>query len=111
MRIVELDSARCRIASDFFGRAMGLLGRNCLDPEEFMVLMRCRAVHTIGMRFPIDILFFSKRLVLVRIIEGLPAWRIAYCARAFGVLETNAGWATKNRVRVGDRLVWRRTLG
>ena len=51
----------------------GLLGRDGIDGA--MLLRPARSVHSVGMRFPIDVAFCDQDLVVVR--THLPAARTA----------------------------------
>ncbi|MGD0749626.1 MAG: DUF192 domain-containing protein [Acidimicrobiales bacterium] len=63
-----------------------------------------RAVHTAGMRFPIDVAFLSDDLTVVRMTRLKP-WRLARGGRAArSAVETEAGALERWGVQVGDRL-------
>ena len=55
--------AGAEVADGFSARSRGLLGRKAY--EGALVLPRTRAVHTVGMRFPIDVAFCDKDMVVV----------------------------------------------
>ena len=84
------------------GRARGLLGRDGFDGV--MLLRPCRNVHTIRMRFAIDVAFCDRSDVVVRTVTLRPnrispfVWRSAY------VLEAEAGAFARWGLHVGDRL-------
>jgi hypothetical protein len=89
--------------TDSFGeRTKGLIGRaGC---EGALHLPGVRAVHTAGMRFPLDVAFLSGDLVVVRIVR-LPPWRVALPRRGVrSVLQTEAGALERWGVRVADQL-------
>ena len=56
------------------------------------------------MRFPIDVLFVSDAGRVVKIVEHLPAWRIAAAWRASITVELAAGVARRSQLRAGDVL-------
>jgi hypothetical protein len=62
-------------ARTFRARLVGLLGRARLTPEEAVVLVPCRSVHTIGMRFPIDIAFLDREGRVVHLVHNLRPFR------------------------------------
>jgi len=83
-------------------RAKGLTGRESC--EGALHLPGVRAVHTAGMRFPLDVAFLSEALVVVRIVR-VPPWRLALPRRgARSVLQTEAGAMERWGVRVADQL-------
>jgi hypothetical protein len=89
--------------TDSFGeRARGLLGRD--GCEGGLHLNGARAVHTVGMKFPLDVAFLSKDLVVMRMLR-LPPWRIALPRPGVrSVLQTEAGALERWGVRVADQL-------
>jgi uncharacterized protein len=63
-----------------------------------------RTVHTIGMRFDIDVAFLSGERVVVRVARLKP-WRVAMGGRtARSAVETEAGALERWGIRVGDQL-------
>jgi uncharacterized protein len=83
-------------------RARGLLGRDGI--EGAMLLRRCRSVHTIGMRFDLDVAFLDADDVIIRMVR-LPRWRVTWPSwAARSVLEAEAGAFGRWELRVGDQL-------
>ncbi len=78
----------------FFERMRGLLGRDTLPEGDVYAFPRCRAVHTIGMRFAIDIVFLDKMGNVLSIHENVPPgrWMVSGGRRAHTTLEAAAGW-------------------
>jgi uncharacterized membrane protein (UPF0127 family) len=91
-------------ALDSKRRRKGLLGRNGLADNYALVLAPCGAVHTIGMRFPIDVLFVAADGCVVKVVERLGTWRIAGALRARITVELAAGVVGRHDVVTGDRL-------
>lgn len=95
-----LASAEC--AATPAARRKGLLGRNEL--EGAIVLERCRWVHTIGMRFPIDVAFLDEDGLVIRTVQ-MPRQRIGLpVPRARRVIEAEAGAFARWGVHVGDTI-------
>src|SRR3954471_11109889 len=71
--------ASAEVASTRAARRRGLLGRESFDGA--LVFPRTRAVHTIGMQFPIDVAYLDSRdeVLDVRMMRpwriGVPRWR------------------------------------
>jgi uncharacterized membrane protein (UPF0127 family) len=91
-------------ALDSKRRRKGLLGRDGLDDNHALVLAPCGAVHTIGMRFPIDVLFVGADGCVVKVVERLRTWRIAGALRACITVELAAGAVRRRDIATGDRL-------
>lgn len=69
-------------------------------------LIPCRAIHTVGMRFPIDVVLLDKSLKVVLLMENLPPFRLSKFHRStHSVLELAAGAVEASSTRVGDQLV------
>jgi len=86
-------------------RSRGLLLRRRLDAETAYMLPRCRAVHTIGMHYRIDVLFCDEGGRILSIRENLGPCRIAHEPAASHVWELDAGTARRWGWAVGDRIL------
>jgi hypothetical protein len=92
------------VAQTRAARRRGLLGRASLAAGAALVITRCNAVHTLGMRFAIDVVFVDSRGRVRKIARALPPRRIAFAMRASRAIEFGAGWLQPDAVCVGDRL-------
>ena len=84
---------RVAVAAARRARRQGLAGLVELDPDDALLLPRCRSVHTFGMRFPIDVVFLDRHGEPVRVAAAVPPRRLVTCLRAHAALETPAGAA------------------
>ena len=84
-------------------RRRGLLGRDSLNPSAALVLSPCWAIHTMFMRFAIDVIFVDRQGRAVRIVHELPPWRITGAAGARSTIELRAGSLQLLDVQVGDQ--------
>ena len=75
MEVVEIQGVRAEVAKSFFQRARGLIGRKGLEPGTGMLILRCNAIHTFFMRFPIDAIFLDRDDQVVKIVRSIPSWR------------------------------------
>lgn len=91
-------------ATSWLARARGLLGKRHLAIDEGIYLAPCKSVHTLGMRFDIDLVFVDGDLRVVRVVKGLAPWRAAGARRAFGVIELGSGAVERHGLRCGDVL-------
>lgn len=83
-------------------RARGLLGRDGI--EGAMLLRHCRSVHTLGMRFDLDVAFLDPDDVIIRMLR-LHRWRVTWPVwGARSVLEAEAGAFGRWELRIGDQL-------
>lgn len=93
--------AAAEVATTMAARWQGLLGRDGLDGA--LVLPRTRAVHTLGMRFAIDVAFLDRRLRVVDVCTMAP-WRVGRPRWCASVLEAEAGSFERWGLRVADQL-------
>lgn len=99
--------ATLEVAESMGTRARGLLGRDGI--EGAILLQPARSVHTIRMRFAIDVAYLDGDQRVVRIVTmapnriGLPVWR------ARSVVEAEAGSFERWGLRTGDRVEIRGT--
>jgi len=77
-------------ADNFFSRACGLLFRKKLKNNEFLWLRSCSAIHTVGMRYAIDVYFLDQDHLVKRVIRDLRPFRFAWNTQAVSVVETLA---------------------
>jgi hypothetical protein len=85
-------------------RRKGLLGRDFLRDGSAMVLAPTNAIHTCGMRFPIDVVFVRRNGVVVKVRSCVPPWRAVVSLPAYAVIELPSGTLAPDDVKVGDVL-------
>jgi uncharacterized membrane protein (UPF0127 family) len=86
------DGLRVHDARGMRARRRGL-GRLDTLPADRALHLRCRAVHTFTMRFPLDLIWLDADGAVVRVDRDVPPRRHRGCARARAVIETRAGCA------------------
>jgi uncharacterized membrane protein (UPF0127 family) len=86
-------------------RTIGLLGRDGLEAGEGLWLERCWGVHTVGMRFSLDILFLDAEFRIVAFERNVRPGRLAVVyASSYHVIELPAGTLDPLDLLIGDRL-------
>jgi uncharacterized membrane protein (UPF0127 family) len=103
-RTGEVVANAVELADTRATRRRGLLGRDGLDPSTALVLSPCFSIHTVNMRFAIDVAFVDRGGVVVRILRDMRPWRLAIVPRARAAIEMAAGGLSARDIRVGDRL-------
>ena len=98
-------ATKIRKADNFITRLVGLLKRSTLGPEEALWLMPSKGIHTIGMKFPIDVVFLNRKNFVLAIVPSMAPYRISRIElRAYSVLELPNGTIKKSQTEVGDQL-------
>ena len=100
--------ARVGLATSFWARFRGLMGRGSLAPDEGLYLP-VNSIHMLFMRFPIDALFLDRpdsagvqRVVAIR--AGLRPWTgiVMPVRGAAGVVELASGAVERAGLAIGD---------
>lgn len=99
--------ATLEVAPTRRARRKGLLGRDRF--EGALLLRPARSVHTFGMRFPIDVAFCSRDLVVLRTCRMVPGRLSRPLLKAHAVIEAEAGAFELWSLKAGDELSVRGT--
>ena len=94
--------ASLEVAEDRRARRKGLLGRDSI--EGALLLVPARSVHSIGMRFPIDVAWLDRDLTVLRTTRLGRNRMTLPVVRAHSVLEAEAGTFARWSLQVGDQL-------
>ncbi len=95
------------VADTHWTRFRGLLG---LRPGDFrngsgLWIVPCHGVHTLGMAFPIDVVYLDRGMMVIHIQHDLQPWRFAPVrTQAASVLELPCRIAAETRTTVGDKI-------
>ncbi len=95
------------VADSYLRRLVGLFGKTKRWAQlgRGLWIVPSRGVHTIGMMFPIDLIFLSKEKEVVHVEEHLRPFRIsAVSLKATSVLELPAHTVFRTGTQVGDRM-------
>lgn len=112
MKTLELRTAdgRCiarqvQMACSFRSRCIGLLREKAMPDHVGLLLVPGGSVHTLGMRFTIDVVFLSKQMRVLGLAERVPPWRLVIAPRGTArVLELAAGKIAATRLTTGTYL-------
>ena len=93
------------VASSRAERRKGLLGRDGFDGA--MLFERAKSVHTLGMRFAIDVAHLDGAGAVLK-LTTMPPWRLGMpVVAAKAIVEAEAGSFERWGVGVGDTLEMR----
>lgn len=101
-------AGRVERAATTIDRMRGLLGRSSLGPGAALLIERCGAVHTVGMRFALDVVFLDRAWRVVRVVRKVRPGRLMVCGgwRAKRVVEFESGCLEVGSVLVGKTMTW-----
>jgi uncharacterized protein len=84
---VELLGSDVPVATTWLSRLLGLALLSRGRAGAGLLIPGCRSVHTIGMRFKLDLLFLDREGRVIEMRRDVPAGRIVRCSGADSVLE------------------------
>lgn len=94
------------IADSYLSRLRGLLGKKQLSGTDGLLLKRCSAVHTIGMRYSLDLVFMDREGKVLKCAEGVKPFRMATAKGAYYTLELNEGVINEQDISISDHFYW-----
>lgn len=97
-------ATRLELAGESSARTKGLLGRTSLEPGEGLWILPCEGVHTIGMKFAIDLIYIDKKHRVRKVRSAVPPWRLSLCLSAESILELPAGVIRATQTQKGDQI-------
>ena len=88
-----------------WARMRGLIGRSSLESGEGLLLLGTKCIHTIGMRFAVDVLFLDEKGCVVNLIHAFKPFRIsAFITNSAMVLELPAGVLYESGTEIGNQI-------
>src|SRR5438128_1584542 len=98
-------AANVRLADSPRSRRIGLLQHQTMQVDEGLWIYPTQAIHTFGMRFPIDVVFLDRNLRVKRVYHRLAPFRLTtFVWGAQSVLELASGSLAGTGTTVGDEL-------
>ena len=88
-------------------RIRGVLGRPPLEPDEAYVICRAQKVHTVGVPYPLDVVFCDRRWRVLHVETLQPRGRSRRIADALYCVELLGGRASETGIEPGQRLAFR----
>jgi uncharacterized membrane protein (UPF0127 family) len=110
VRLVNLTRStvlaeRADVAEAPAARRRGLLGTPSLPDGRGLVIIPCRHIHTMGMKYAIDVAFVDASWMVKRVVHNLKPGRLSpLVLRSRVVLELPAGKVGETRTEKGDML-------
>jgi uncharacterized membrane protein (UPF0127 family) len=95
------------VADTHWTRLRGLLGLSSSDFRNGsgLWIVPCHGVHTLGMGFPIDVVYLDRTMTVIHIQRDLQPWRFAPIrTEATSVLELPCRIAAETKTALGDKI-------
>lgn len=93
-------------ADTTFSRLKGLIGRLRLKIDEGLWVVPSCGVHTVGVLFPLDLIYLDEQYRVVHLLEHFPKFRIAPLRiEAASVLELPPHTIYSSQTQVGDQML------
>ncbi len=92
-------------ADDFFSKSKGLLFAHPDQKNHALWMVPCQMIHTVGMRWPLDIIFLNRQLRVLKVVKNVgPFHLFVGCPGAHSVLEFFSGCWDASKIQVGNQL-------
>lgn len=110
-RVIDINKQDCLLSdvkktNNIFERMRGLLFRSKLKPMQALWIEPCPSIHTVGMKYSIDVVFLDKKGIVLKVVNNIAPMRMAACKGAKVSLELLAGEAKKVQIQIGMQLNW-----
>ena len=103
--------SRIGLADTELTRLFGLLGKSGLEPGSGILIRPSSGVHTLFMRFPIDVVALDKSRCVIKLWPRLVPWRLTSVSfKTHSILELAPGQIEACGIQVGDQIVITDTL-
>ncbi len=82
MKIINLTkntilADEAKMANNFFTRLVGLLNRRSLNKGEALILTPSNSIHSLFMRFSIDVIFLDKAGKVIGVLPSFKPFRLS----------------------------------
>ena len=87
-------------------RLKGLIGKLTLGLDEGLWIVPSRGIHTVGVLFPLDLVYLDEGHKVIHVVESFPTFRISpLIAQAASVLELSTHTIYSSQTQPGDQLI------
>lgn len=92
-------SIEIAITQTFKERNRGLLALPKIRIDQGLLISPCRSVHTFAMQYPLDLVYLSKQLKVVKLVENIQPNRISCAITGHSTLELCAGTIARLQIK------------
>ncbi|OUV63547.1 MAG: hypothetical protein CBC79_00660 [Gammaproteobacteria bacterium TMED119] len=101
LRVLEVA-----ITETLLERNRGLLVLAPLQHGQGLLLTHCMSIHTLGMQYPIDLIYLNRAWQIIKLVSALAPRRTSICWRARSVLEAYPGTIKALDLHLGMHMTW-----
>jgi uncharacterized protein len=102
----QVIAENVQYADTWWQRFAGFIPKREIPPDDGLWFRDCWAIHTLGMRARIDVIFLDEQSRVMKMERSVASHRpIVSCFGARNVVELGAGALDGRDVLAGDRLV------
>jgi uncharacterized membrane protein (UPF0127 family) len=93
-------------ADTTLARLKGLIGKLTLGLDDGLWIVPSRGIHTVGVLFPLDLVYLDEGHKVIHVVESFPTFRISpLITQAASVLELPTHTIYSSQTQPGDQLV------
>ena len=92
------------ITETLLERNRGLLVLAPLQHGQGLLIMNCMSIHTLGMHYPIDLIYLNRALQIIKLVSAIAPRRASICWRARSVLEAYPGSINALDLHIGMQM-------
>jgi uncharacterized protein len=94
------------LASSFSKRLFGLILEPRLDAHTCFFIDHCSSIHTVGMRYSLDVIFLGRKGKIIKIFEKIPPFRFTpFIKNAKKAIELYPGTIRTKKIRLQEHIV------
>jgi len=99
-------SLNVKAADTILMRLKGLIGRLRLRSDEGIWVVPSQGVHTLGLFFPLDLIYLDEQNRVIHLVESIPSFRIGPIkTQAGSVLELPTHTIYSTNTQIGDQML------
>lgn len=107
LRVVQTKLTDVRVADTFYTRLVGLLNRSMLNESEGLLIKPCSSIHTVGMRFAIDLVFLDSKNKVLGLCSHVAPYKFKVAPKGtVSVLEVSQGNVKRTGIHLDDILLF-----
>jgi uncharacterized membrane protein (UPF0127 family) len=99
-------SLHVTVADTILSRLRGFIGKLKLKSDEGLWVVPSKGTHTLGLHFPLDLLYLDEHCQVIHVVEYLSSFRIAPLkTQAESVLQLPTHTIYSSQTQLGDQLL------